>query len=101
MNLKTLSLAILLSFLYTSANATSASEASENIQAAEDLWNKTKSAGHEWTTIKPLVAQAKQAFNSKDYAAAVELSSKATKQAELALIQAEHEKTNWLNNLPK
>ena len=101
MKLKALSLILIFGFFCTLANATTATDAAKSIQLAEDLWDKTKSAGHEWNTIKPLVAQAKQALKSKDFATAIELSNKASQQAELALIQAEHEKTNWLNNLPK
>ena len=101
MKLRALSLILITGFFCTSANASTAAEASKGIQTAENLWYKTKLAGHEWNTIKPLVAQAKQSLNNKEYTAAIELSNKAAQQAKLALIQAEHEKTNWLHNLPK
>jgi len=101
MKLKALALILIIGLFCTSANATTAADAEKSIQSAQNLWDKTKLAGHEWNTIKPLVAQAKQSLDNKKYAVAIELANKATQQAKLALIQAEHEKTNWLNNLPK
>ncbi|PHS72211.1 MAG: hypothetical protein COB22_05795 [Cycloclasticus sp.] len=77
------------------------SDAEESIQSAQQLWDKSIAVGHEWNTVKPLVAQAKQAMETNDFAAAVALANRAAEQAELSLVQAEHEKTNWVNNLPK
>jgi len=50
---------------------------------------------------RPLIAQAKQALQTNDFSTATALAQKASTQSELAITQAEHEKTNWVNNLPK
>jgi len=102
MNIKYLfTLLLSLYCISVSAQQSTQSEANAAIHAAHDLWDQTKVAGHEWNTIKPLIAQAKQALESGDYAAAMTLATKASAHSKQALIQAEHEKTNWLNNLPK
>jgi len=103
MNIKCLFLVLLLSLACTSAYSQTATQkqAKQAIASANALWNKTKAAGHEWNTIKPLVAQAKQALSTNNYATAIALANEASAQSKLALTQAEHEKTNWLLNVPK
>ncbi|ORU93793.1 MAG: hypothetical protein A6F70_06695 [Cycloclasticus sp. symbiont of Bathymodiolus heckerae] len=96
-----LSFLIFLSCLTTTVQAATQSQAKEAILTAHNLWDKTKTAGHEWNTIKPLMAQATQALQENDYITAIALAKKASTQSKLALVQAEREKTNWLNNLPK
>ncbi|MEO1963044.1 MAG: hypothetical protein ABGX64_04690 [Cycloclasticus sp.] len=96
---------ILAGFLFCavslSAHAQTESEANNAIIEAQSLWDESIAAGHEWNTIKPLVAQAKQAFRAKDFATAISLAKEASAQSKEALVQAEYEKTNWVNNLPK
>ncbi len=75
--------------------------AKEAIKSAHTLLDQSKIAGHEWSTAKPLIAQAKQALQLQKYAKAITLAEKASEQSKLALDQAEHEKNNWLNSLPK
>ena len=103
MKIKPLLLLIALSLVCANVYSQSATQtqAEQAIVNARVLWNKTKVAGHEWNTIKPLVTQAKQALDKKDYATAITLAQEASAQSELALIQAEHEKTNWQLNIPK
>jgi len=102
MNIKYL-FALLLSLYCISASAqpSTQSEAKAAIHGASNLWAQAKSAGHEWSTIKPLIAQAKKALEAKEYATAVHLAEQASAHSQQALIQAEHEKTNWVNSLPK
>jgi len=100
MNIKYL-FALLLSLYCISVSAQSSTQAEAAIHSAHELWDKTKVAGHEWNTIKPLIAQAKQALKAKDYATAINLAEQASAHSKQALIQAEHEKTNWVNSLPK
>lgn len=92
---------LILSFFSVIVHAQSAAEAKQAVERAQKLWNKTIEVGHEWNTIKPLVAQAKQALRSNDYAKAIALANKGSLQSEQAIIQSEHEKTNWVHNLPK
>ncbi|PCI19825.1 MAG: hypothetical protein COB62_05290 [Piscirickettsiaceae bacterium] len=87
--------------LFAIANEPTKQQALASINEAQQLWSQSKTAGHEWSTIKPLVAQAKQAIDSTNYESAIELAKKASAQAKLALAQAEYEQTNWLKNLPK
>ncbi|MBL4743351.1 MAG: hypothetical protein JKX87_01725 [Cycloclasticus sp.] len=101
MKIKTILLPLLLTLICSTAYAQTSSEAEQAIQSADKLWAATITAGHEWNTIKPLVAQAKQALKTNDFSAAITLANRASEQSVLALIQAEHEKTNWVNNLPK
>ncbi len=103
MNFKTLLLALLLSFVSFSTFSQSAahSQAKTAIQQANELWQQSIAAGHEWVTIKPLVAQAKQAFAANDFKSALALANEASAQSKQALIQAQFEATNWVNNLPK
>lgn len=76
-------------------------DAENSIQTAMQLWENTRLAGHEWTTIRPLIAQAKQALLTNDFSTATAFAQKASTQSELAITQAEHEKTNWINNVLK
>lgn len=101
MNIKTIAIALFFATLSLSATANTADKAQQAIDNAQKLWDQSKTSGHEWNTVKPLVAQAKQALSAKDYDSAIKLANHGAKQAELSLIQAEHEKTNYLNSLIK
>ncbi|PCH83849.1 MAG: hypothetical protein COB26_11715 [Piscirickettsiaceae bacterium] len=101
MKMQSLLLSILLSIFCLTANAQTKDEAKRAIDHAQILWDQTIIAGHEWNTIKPLVAQAKQALKSNDFTKALALATQASVQSKHALVQAEHEKTNWVKNLPK
>jgi len=96
-------LCILLSLTSFAALADSVTQAQAKAATEEayDLWQQTIAVGHEWNTIKPLVAQSKQELRGKLYASSLSLANRAIAQSKQALIQAEHEKTNWVNNLPK
>ncbi|MFT6624727.1 MAG: hypothetical protein ACJAZI_000800 [Cycloclasticus sp.] len=95
-----LALLTLLSF-NVNAHGTSKSQAEQALQTADDLLAKTITAGHQWTTIKPLIDQSKKALKTKDFGTSISLANEAIEQAKLALMQAENEKTNWLHSLPK
>lgn len=103
MNIKSLTLLVILALTGTTTFAQMASEyeAKKAITAAQTLWNKTKITGHEWNTIKPLIVQANQALKADNFTKAIELANEASAQSKLALSQAEHEKNNWLLNVPK
>lgn len=101
MKIKRILIPLLLTLICSTAYAQTASEAEQAVQLADKFWAETITAGHEWNTIKPFVAQAKQALKTKDFSTAITLANRASEQSKLALIQAEHEKTNWVNNLPK
>lgn len=83
------------------AGSVSATEANASIMAAEKKAVEAKAAGHEWNTVQPLIAQAKQALDKKDYETASSKAKAAFHQAKMALEQSETEKTNWVLNLPK
>ena len=101
MNIKLLLLLFCLASPLTYAQAATKSHAEEAISSALVLWDKTKVSGHEWITIKPLITQAKQALKANDFLIAITLAKRASEHSELALVQAEHEKNNWINNLPR
>ncbi|HIG78524.1 MAG TPA: hypothetical protein EYQ47_00615 [Cycloclasticus sp.] len=103
MNIKALLLSILLTNLgfITSVHADDKSDAQSAIENAQSLWDQSIAVGHEWNTIKPLIAQAKQALQENDFAKAIALAKEASAQSKHAIIQAELEQTNWVNNLPK
>lgn len=103
MNIKSLTLLVILALTGTTtyAQMASESEAEQSITAAQTLWNKTKVTGHEWNTIKPLIAQANQALKANNFTKATQLANEASAQSKLALIQAEHEKNSWVLNVPK
>ncbi|MEW4982286.1 MAG: hypothetical protein AB1Y26_03515 [Cycloclasticus sp.] len=103
MNTKTLLFVLLLSFasFATISQSATQSHAKIAIQQANELWQQSIAAGHAWNTIQPLVAQAKQALANKDFETAIALANEASAQSKQALIQAEFEKNNWINNLPK
>lgn len=102
MALKTLLLLsfLLVPFSLVNAQSTTKAEAQNAIQNAGQVWEQAKASGHEWNTIEPLVSQAKQALKTQKYTTALALANQASQQAKLALKQAEHEKTNWVNNVP-
>ena len=84
----------------SNAQTVTQSQAEAAIQSANELWEQSKRSGHEWTTIKPLVTQANQALDAKNFTQAITFARQAKRQAQLALIQAENEKTNWLLSVP-
>jgi len=95
-------LALLTLFSFNvNADGTSKSQAEQAIQTANELLTKTIVAGHEWTTLKPLIDQSKKALEAKDFDTSISLANEAIEQSKLALMQAESEKTNWLHSLPK
>ncbi|ORU91795.1 MAG: hypothetical protein A6F72_03425 [Cycloclasticus sp. symbiont of Poecilosclerida sp. N] len=93
-------LLILASFSSIAKSVTQA-QAKAATEEAHNLWQQSIAAGHEWSTIKPLVVQSKKNLTAKLYFSALSLAEQAISQSKQALIQAEHEKINWLNNLPK
>lgn len=95
-------LALLTLFSFNvNAHGTSKSQAEQALQTANDLLARTITAGHQWTTLKPLINQSKKALQAKDFDISISLANEAIKQSKLALMQAENEKTNWLHSLPK
>ncbi len=71
------------------------------IQKAEELRLKAAQAGFEWTTTKPLINKAKAAVKKGDKQLAIEYASKALRQGENAIIQAEYAEKHWQDTVPK
>ena len=97
----TLLISILISLFYLTANAQTNAEAEQAVKDAQSLQEQTIAVGHEWSTIKPLIAKAKQALKANEYKSAITFAKKASEQSKLALIQAQYEKANWKSSLPK
>jgi hypothetical protein len=89
--------------LVSIANAASPTktDAEQSLSKAQLLWTQSIEAGHGWNTVKPFIDEAKQALKAGNYSEAISLADKGAMQAKLSLTQAEHEKTNWVHNLPK
>ncbi|MBE9549217.1 MAG: hypothetical protein IMF09_07390 [Proteobacteria bacterium] len=71
------------------------------IQQAEDLYAQTKAANHAWSVNLDRLKEARQSASEGDMDNAVANAEEAIKLAELALIQAEAEKTLWQDRVPK
>ena len=87
-------------FMSTIAYAASQQQAEEALATAEKLLLQSTQADHEWTTVKPLIKQAKKALKSNQFDNAYSFAVKASEQSTLALKQAENEKSTWALNLP-
>jgi len=71
------------------------------IQQAEDLYAQTKAANHAWSVNLDRLKEARQSASEGDMDNAVANAEEAIKLAELALVQAEAEKTLWQDRVPK
>ena len=70
------------------------------LRASEQARQRAEALGYEWSTIRPLLKQAKAALEAGDQTQAVILLRKAKKHAELAIAQAKYADENWHSMMP-
>lgn len=71
------------------------------IKQAEDLYTQTEAVNHAWSVNLDRLKEARQSALEGDMDNAIANAEEAIKLAELALIQAEAEKTLWQERVPK
>ena len=71
------------------------------IKQAEAVRLQADDLGFEWTTIGPLLANARKSFESGDFVSAAALANEAEKHAEQAVIQAHYEQQHWQERVPR
>ncbi len=70
------------------------------IEQAEAVRLQANNLGSEWTTIEPLLADARKASAQGDFTKAMTLTKEAKIHAELAIKQAEYEQRHWQQRVP-
>jgi len=70
------------------------------IELAEAFRSQANNLGSEWTTIEPLLADARKVSALGDFTKAITLANEAKTHAELAIKQAEYERRHWQKRVP-
>jgi len=88
------------SAISTSAGAEDKAQATQLCEAAEAARKMSAEAGHEWTTVGPLIKKGQEAIEKGELESALKLCEKARFQGEAAVEQANIESATWTGRMP-